>query len=47
MTDVTTSTALTELAAGTYVIENGTYYIVAGQDAHDAVNNILAARRPG
>ena len=30
--------------AGTYVIENGTYYIVAGQDAHDAVNNILAAK---
>ncbi|MBR3383603.1 MAG: glycoside hydrolase family 3 C-terminal domain-containing protein [Atopobiaceae bacterium] len=30
--------------AGTYVIENGTYYITAGQDAHDAVNNILAAK---
>ena len=30
--------------AGTYIIENGTYYIVAGQDAHDAVNNVLAAK---
>ena len=30
--------------AGTYVIENGTYYLVAGYDSHDAVNNILAAK---
>lgn len=30
--------------AGTYIIESGTYYIVAGQDAHDAVNNVLAAK---
>ena len=30
--------------AGTYIIENGTYYITAGQDAHDALNNILAAK---
>ncbi len=30
--------------AGTYVIENGTYYLVAGHDSHDAVNNILAAK---
>ena len=30
--------------AGTYVIENGTYYIVAGHDAHDAVSSVLAAK---
>ena len=30
--------------AGTYVIENGTYYIVAGHNSHDAVNNVLAAK---
>lgn len=30
--------------AGTYVIENGTYYLVAGHDAHNAVNNVLAAK---
>ncbi|MBO5328807.1 MAG: fibronectin type III-like domain-contianing protein [Clostridia bacterium] len=28
----------------TYIREKGDYYIVAGQDAHDAVNNILAAK---
>ncbi len=33
--------------AGTYVIENGTYYLVAGHDSHDAVNNILAAKGKG
>ena len=33
--------------AGTYIIENGTYYIVAGQDSHDAVNNVLAAKGKG
>ena len=28
----------------TYIREKGDYYIVAAQDAHDAVNNILAAK---
>lgn len=30
--------------AGTYIIEDGTYYITAGRDAHDAVKNVLAAK---
>ncbi len=30
--------------AKTYIIENGTYYLTAGKDAHDAVNNILAVK---
>lgn len=30
--------------AGTYILENGTYYITAATDAHSAVNNILAKR---
>jgi len=30
--------------AGTYVIMDGTYYITAATDAHNAVNNILAAK---
>ena len=30
--------------AKTYIIEDGTYYLTAGRDAHDAVNNILAAK---
>ena len=33
--------------AGTYVIENGTYYLTAGHDSHDAVNNILSAKGKG
>lgn len=33
--------------AGTYVIENGTYYLTAGHDSHNAVNNILAAKGKG
>ena len=33
--------------AGTYIIENGTYYIAVGQDSHDAMNNILAAKGKG
>ncbi|MBP3884113.1 MAG: glycoside hydrolase family 3 C-terminal domain-containing protein [Olsenella sp.] len=33
--------------AGTYVIENGTYYITAGHNAHDAVNSVLAAKGHG
>jgi len=28
----------------TYVLENGTYYFAVGTDAHDAVNNVLAAK---
>lgn len=28
----------------TYILENGTYYFAVGSDAHDAVNNILAAK---
>ena len=28
----------------TYILEKGTYYIAVGQDAHDAINNILAAK---
>lgn len=30
--------------AGTYVLMDGTYYLTAATDAHDAVNNILAAK---
>lgn len=29
---------------GGYIIEAGTYYLTVGTDAHDAVNNILAAK---
>ncbi|MBQ3795169.1 MAG: glycoside hydrolase family 3 C-terminal domain-containing protein [Butyrivibrio sp.] len=29
---------------GTYILEEGTYYFAIGDDAHDAVNNILAAK---
>lgn len=29
---------------GTYILEAGNYYLAAGKDAHDALNNILAAR---
>lgn len=29
---------------GTYVLDEGDYYLTAATDAHDAVNNILAAR---
>lgn len=28
----------------TYILEKGTYYFAVGSDAHDAVNNILAAK---
>ena len=28
----------------TYILENGTYYLAIGSDAHDALNNILAAK---
>lgn len=28
----------------TYILENGTYYFAVGTDAHDAVNNVLAAK---
>jgi beta-glucosidase len=30
--------------AKTHILDAGTYYITAGQDAHEAVNNILAAK---
>lgn len=30
--------------AGTYILENGEYYITAAKDAHGAVNNILSAK---
>ena len=30
--------------AGTYILDAGTYYVTAGRNAHDAVNNVLAAK---
>ena len=30
--------------AGTYILDDGVYYLTAATDAHDAVNNILAAK---
>ena len=30
--------------AGTYILDAGTYYVTAGKNAHDAVNNVLAAK---
>lgn len=30
--------------ARTYIVDDGTYYLTVGTDAHDAVNNILAAK---
>lgn len=30
--------------ARTYILDAGTYYVTAGRDAHDAVNNVLAAK---
>lgn len=30
--------------AGGYILDEGTYYIAIGDDAHDAINNILAAK---
>ncbi len=30
--------------AGTYIMDEGTYYLTAATDAHNAVNNILAAK---
>lgn len=30
--------------AGTYILDEGTYYLTAATDAHNAVNNILAAK---
>lgn len=29
---------------GTYIVDEGSYYFAAGKDAHDALNNILAAQ---
>lgn len=30
--------------AGTYILDDGDYYLTAATDAHDAVNNVLAAK---
>lgn len=30
--------------AQTYILEAGDYYLTAAHDAHDAVNNVLAAK---
>lgn len=30
--------------AGTYIVDAGTYYFTAGRNAHDALNNVLAAK---
>ena len=30
--------------AGTYIMDAGDYYLTVGRDAHDAVNNVLAAK---
>ena len=30
--------------AGTYILDAGTYYLAVGTDAHDALNNIMAAK---
>ncbi len=30
--------------AGTYILEKGDYYLATGSDAHDALNNVLAAK---
>lgn len=37
-------TAYDAYGAGTYILDAGTYYLTAAKDAHDAVNNILAAK---
>ena len=30
--------------AGTYILDEGTYYLIAATDSHDAANNLLAAK---
>lgn len=30
--------------AGTYILEKGDYYLIGGQDSHQAVNNVIAAK---
>lgn len=30
--------------AGTYILDEGTYYLTAAKDSHDAINNVLAAK---
>lgn len=48
---VTMSVARREFAcydsykSGTYILENGNYYLAVGNDAHDALNNILADKQ--
>ena len=32
------------LGAGTYILDEGTYYLTAATDSHNAVNNVLAAK---
>ena len=47
---VTINVAREELAcydengAGTYILDAGDYYLTVGKDAHDALNNVLAAK---
>lgn len=36
--------AYDENGAKTYILDAGTYYITAGKNAHDAINNVLAAK---
>ena len=37
-------TSYDHMNAKTYILEDGDYYFTVGKDAHDAVNNILAAK---
>ncbi|MGM9537643.1 MAG: glycoside hydrolase family 3 C-terminal domain-containing protein [Candidatus Onthomonas sp.] len=36
--------AYDSVAAKTYILDAGDYYLTAGRDAHDALNNVLAAK---
>ena len=36
--------AYDEHGAGTYILDAGDYYLTVGKDAHDALNNVLAAK---
>ncbi len=37
-------TSFDTFGTGAYILEDGTYYLTAAENAHDAVNNILAAK---
>lgn len=37
-------TSFDTFGTGTYILEDGTYYLTAAQNAHEAANNILAAK---